>query len=181
MLFRGVTSRTKATARRKTMATSDLLSSSTIYLDTFNVLITVCSYLEGRTTYLANDGFLRDTAERHGDRIPIETIRKAVHLIHLFMVEQQISKMVYVVDTPVNQSEDLIELLNEYVSFNDQNVIIMKEESADKILESVETSFIATSDSTIIDRSQTSVVDIPRLSIEYHFSPEFLDLATLIP
>jgi hypothetical protein len=56
----------------------------------------------------------------------------------------------------------------------DHEVVI--HDSPDHLLTKANEGFLASSDSSIIDRSVLPVIDLPRAVLEFHFEPEFYSI-----
>ena len=55
---------------------------------------------------------------------------------------------------------------------------IIPHNSPDHILEKATEGILASSDSTIIDRSELPVFDLPKAVLEFHFEPEFIAIGS---
>ncbi len=178
ILYRGVVSRARAEARRRrAMAPSDVTAGSTIIVDGHNVLFTVVNYLQGRTTFVAVDGFLRDAGNpvrriRAGD-----DYRRAVSELgeRFRMLEAGLIAVYF--DEPVTYSKDHIGTARKaWVDLADR-LELQLVRSADQALKLREADLLATSDSTLIDASPAPIVDIARWIIEDGFGAALPDLA----
>ena len=83
VLFRGIVKRETAFARRKKKVPG--IKDCKVYIDSYNVILTIANYLYGRTVYISNDSFSRDTGEVHGrstlDNVFIKSTRLLLLLI----------------------------------------------------------------------------------------------------
>ena len=79
-LYRGITSKEKALAR-KLKLTAAPLKEKKLYIDGYNVLFTMMNYLLGKLIFTANDGFLRDCGEVYGKVENATLFYRAVDLL----------------------------------------------------------------------------------------------------
>ena len=52
--------------------------------------------------------------------------------------------------------------------------------SPDHFLKTIDSGLIATSDSLVIDRSKTEIIDIPKVVIDFHYKKTFPDVSNYI-
>ena len=62
MLYRGIATRENCLARKQKLALVKELKKASLYIDGYNVMITIGSYLNGNTVYISNDHILRDAS-----------------------------------------------------------------------------------------------------------------------
>ena len=94
VLFRGITS-TGKTRSRQSKITHDPKGKK-LYVDGYNVLFTIMNYLMGKTVFICNDGFMRDSGGTYGG-IEDETLfYKAVELFFDFIKGREIAVNVIV-------------------------------------------------------------------------------------
>lgn len=170
ILYRGVVSRARAEARRRRMmAPSGIPAESTIIVDGHNVLFTVVNYLQGRTTFIAVDGYLRDAGNptrriRAGD-----DYRRAVSELGERFRRLDARRIAVYFDEPVTYSKDHIATARRAWADLGETLELHLVRSADQALKLREADLLATSDSTLIDLSEVPIVDFARWIIEDGF------------
>ena len=178
ILYRGVVSRARAEARyRRLMTPSDVPTGSTITVDGHNVLFTVVNYLQGRTTFIATDGYLRDAGNPARRIRAGEDYRRAVSELGEHFRRLEAGLIAVYFDEPVTYSKDHIGTARKAWADLGDTLEMQLVRSADQALKLRETDLLATSDSTLIDGSPVPVVDIARWIIEDSFGAELPHLA----
>jgi hypothetical protein len=180
MLYRGICDRTLASARNKKNRTRPLSVRSSVHIDTYNVLITIGSYLNGSKVFISLDGFLRDASEIHGKAFRNELFSRSIDLILDFLSSSGVKSVCFYLDRPVSHSGELAEKITASTEDYGLKGLATVHDSADYILKKTETGIIATSDSAIIDHSLIPVYDLARHTIEHHFTPKFQNLSLLL-
>jgi len=180
MLFRGLTQISAASDRMGKICTIDCLAGQSLTVDTFNVLITIGSYLNGNIVFISNDGLLRDASEIHGKAFRTQIVNRAMKLLFDFLAKTKVQEIKFLVDSPVSHSgklrSDLITLLREY----NLNGSAQTVHSPDFELKAVTGGVIATSDSVVVDKIRLPVCDLPMHVLCFHFDTEFIDLRKFI-
>ena len=131
-----------------------------MFIDTANVIFTIHSYLLGITVYTADDGWVRDAAEIHGNLTDNEMLPRSVHLMNHYLVDHPPKHCTFCLDTLLDHSGLFKEIISS-TSFPFP-VKILEEDSADYILRRISEGVIATSDSALIDDSKVPVADLSR-------------------
>jgi hypothetical protein len=176
MLYRGISTDQTCKERRKKMFAKIPTSRITIHIDTYNVLLTIGSYLNGNRVFIALDGLLRDASEIHGKAFRNELLNRSLDLLLTFVASTKIKNIFFYLDRPVSHSGELAKRINDLIrkfSFKGEATV---HDSADYILKRTAAGICATSDSAIIDHSLIPVFDLARKTLEYHFDPKFCDL-----
>ena len=181
ILYRGVVSRARAeTRRRRLMSPSDVPTGSTITVDGHNVLFTVVNYLQGRTTFIAIDGYLRDAGNPARRIRAGEDYRRAVSELGECFLALRASLIAVYFDEPVTYSKDHIGTARKAWADLKGRLELQLVGSADQALKLREADLRATSDSTLIDASPVPVVDIARWIIEESFGAVLPHLADYV-
>lgn len=175
MLYRGISPDEKAEARKKRLVENSLLTGSSIHIDLFNALFTVAAYLRGFPVYISNDGLLRDASENHGNTDWTDHLVKGLGLMLDSLEHLKPSEALFYIDIPIEQSLLLVEKIHHRLSGASLPHQILIHESPDHLLEKAREGILASSDSTVIDRLQIPVFDLPRAVLEFHFKPNFID------
>lgn len=122
-----------------------------VYIDGFNIIITLEVALSKSTLMQCMDGTIRDLAGLRGTYRLIDKTDIAINLIGKKLEQLKISKAVFYLDRPVSNSGNLkiriLELLNKYNFEVDVNIVV----NADKSLENLEN--VISSDAVVIEKS----------------------------
>lgn len=181
ILYRGVVSRTRAEARRRRLTEpSDVPAGFTITVDGHNVLFTVVNYLQGRTTFIATDGYLRDAGNPARRLRAGEDYRRAVSELGERFRGLHAGLIVVYFDEPVTYSRDHIGTARKAWADLGDTLELQLVRSADQALKGRPGDLLATSDSTLIDASPGPVLDIARWIIEDNFGAEIPRLADYV-
>lgn len=136
---------------RENKEVKKLPENQVVYIDGFNIIITLEVALSKSTLMKCMDGTIRDLAGLRGTYRLIDKTDIAINLIGKKLEQMKISKAVFYLDRPVSNSGNLkiriLELLNNY-NF-EVNVEIV--DNADKSLENLEN--VISSDAVVIEKS----------------------------
>jgi len=180
LLYRGISSTEESRRRAAKIADPDKLKGSELHIDGYNVLITIGSYLNGNLVFISTDKLLRDASEIHGKAFRNELFNKAILLIFSYLQINTPTSVNFYFDKPVSHSGSLCErikiLLEHYGMAGNATTLA----SPDHFLKTIDTGLIASSDSSIIDRSKTQIIDMSMVIIQFHYKKEFLDVAKLL-
>ncbi len=147
-----------------------------LHIDTFNVLLTVVSYLRGNFVFTSTDGYLRDASEFHGKNIKKDLLTRAIQIFAEFLDTLFAKTNHFIIDTPHSQSQYISKKINAIVSKLDIHFDIIEAESADKHLKKAAYGILCTSDSILIDNADIPILDVAKQCLEHHFHPDFEDL-----
>ena len=187
MLYRGITTMEKAERRKNKLitieqlnnGTLELWNSGTLHIDLFNVLYTLAAYLRGFPVFISNDGLLRDASESHGSGEWEVHLDKGLDLLLKSLENLKIMKAIIYIDNPMEHYEVILGKLKILVNRLNPEIKIIADQSPDHLIREEKEGIIATSDSTIIDKSTLPVFDLPRALLESHFEPNFIRLDKL--
>ncbi len=180
MLYRGVFSNSDLNLRAvKIMVDKDQLTKVPIHIDGLNVLITVASYLQGITVFVATDGFLRDVAQLRGRIQKINQFDQAVELTMKTLRKIDLKHATFYLDKEVEMHKDLSPLLLKSEFWNNEIFELAIAENVDGILRLKSQGVVCTSDTGIIDNCGCSVFDLPAMVLKSSFNPHFIDLGAL--
>jgi len=175
-LYRGITTRDKAEKRKNRIIQSEFPAQQTLHIDLYNVLFTLAAYLRGFPVYLANDGLLRDASESHGSGDWEVHLDKSLDLLVDCMEELKIQKAVIYIDNPLEYGLAISEKLSELSKSTILIIKIISDPSPDHLIREATDGIIATSDTTIIDRSVFPIFDLPAFCLQHAFNPIFIAL-----
>ena len=125
-----------------------------IYIDGYNLLITIESALSGGLIFIGRDGCYRDLSGIHGTYRSVEETIPALKLIGSNLIEMGIEMVNWLLDTPVSNSRRLKTLMASVAEENNWSWNIELHNNPDKILTEAKLP-VATSDSVILDNSKS--------------------------
>ncbi|MFP3959960.1 MAG: DUF434 domain-containing protein [Spirochaetaceae bacterium] len=171
ILYRGVvsTALSERRTRRRLALPHELPRRSTLIVDGHNVIFTVVNYLQGRTAFLAVDGFLRDAGNPARRIRAGEEFGRAVEEIGRRLRSLEPARVVVYFDEPVTYSKDHIARARRAWAEVAPAVELHLVRSADQALKGSPEGVLLTSDSTLIDATSLPVADLPRWIIEEGF------------
>lgn len=206
MLYRGLTTQKKADARKKRLVAlnnSDQKQETrdnkretrnqepgtsfpkpgilnpehgTLHIDLFNVLFTIAAYLRGYPVYLSNDGMVRDASESHDCTGWDGHLEKSLHMVLQDLDNFNSIRTIFYIDSPMPLCSHFEEIIIKEGSKIKPPIGIILDESPDHLIRNATEGVIATSDSTIIDKSTLPIFDIPHYLLERRFGARFLRL-----
>jgi len=176
VLYRGITTNEKAGKRKARLITIEQLRNQSLHIDLFNVLYTLAAYLRGFPVIIANDGLLRDASESHGSGEWEVHLDKGLELLIKSLAGMKFGKAVIYIDNPLEHSKVIAEKLEQILTGSKSLIETITDPSPDHLIREAKDGIIATSDSTIIDKSKLPVFDLPRTVLEFHFEPKLLRL-----
>ena len=178
ILYRGIFN-LKECIQRKTKICNGLVQKK-ITVDSYNVLITIGSYLNGNILFIGNDGVLRDASEVHGKIYRTELLERSLNLLFQYFNQQNISQADFFIDKPVSFSGKLKLILEKELQQHHISGSAKLYKSPDFYLKNVTEGLIASSDSVVISKAKTSVFDLAYHVLMHHFRPNFVIIDNLI-
>lgn len=181
ILYRGVTSRGLAKSRQFKLCTFSDTKNQKVFIDGFNVLLTIGSYLQGMPVFIAMDGFLRDASKFRGRFPKSEIIKNSLQkLLQTPGFENQ-EKLHFIFDKSAKTLFDWNQIFQNNNNV-DQNYLKMSFcENVDKTLILQSQGIVCTSDTEIIDKAPCKIFDLPHHVLTQHYSPPLIDLSFYIP
>jgi hypothetical protein len=85
ILYRGIASDGDNKRRMKKLITTIEIENQHFYIDGFNVLTTIASYLLGKVVFISSDGILRDASVLKGKLTFSSKMAEAVMLLHQYL------------------------------------------------------------------------------------------------
>ena len=179
LLYRGVCKKSEAESRTKKIVSMPSPDSK-LYIDGYNVLLTMVNYLAGRPVYISNDGLLRDSGEIHGKIRKSKMFNQAVdNLIHSLQKLNIVEIKIYL-DEPISHSAELAVAINIQLSkfkvAGNAGVVRYPDYHLKKVTDGT----VATADSVIVDKTSCKVFDIARYTLEQNYAPEFVFIGDFI-
>jgi len=149
-LQRASSSTHQCTRRLSSMLTFEAAKDSCLYIDGFNLIITLEVALSGSIVLLGNDGVLRDLAGLRGNYFLIEQTDVALDLIGETFKELSIPEAVFYLDAPVSNSGRLRSRILEHAEKWDVPVTVELVPNSDLFLSKM--ARVVTGDSIILDQ-----------------------------
>lgn len=174
ILFRGIATREKCRLR-KSRNIRILKPGSSLFIDGYNVIRTIGSYLSGKTVFISMDGFLRDAAEMHRSVLREKVLNQSINLMFEFLNKSQLSKATIYLDEPISKSGELASILNNKLLKSGIDGDALTVHSPDHYLKEVNEGFICTADSAVIDNCQVKVYDLAKAILILNFKPDFIN------
>lgn len=179
MLYRGIVSRNLCRLRKQKLI-QKLPTKSKVFIDGYNVIRTVGSYLLGKPLFISMDGLLRDASEMHSATLKQATLDKTISLLFEYLKETGLTELTILLDSPISKSGTLALFLNNKIEELHLKGKAKTLHSPDHHLKQVEKGIICTSDSSIIDESEAKVFDLARVILESNYRPELINFQELI-
>jgi hypothetical protein len=182
ILYRGVVSRNLADRRRRRLLSlpEGVRSGATLVVDGHNVLFTVVNYLQGRTTFIAVDGYLRDAGNPARRIRAGEEFERAVQELGSRLRTLDPARAAVYFDEPVTYSKDHIGLARRAWRDLGERIELYLVSSADQEVKSTRADVLVTSDSTLIDATTAPVADVARWIIEEGFGAKLPRLSDFL-
>lgn len=175
-LVRATSSRL-AIEERKKKEIKNSLDGKTVYIDGFNIIITLEVALSKSTLMKCMDGTVRDLAGLRGTYKLIDKTDSAINLIGIKLEQLGVCKAVIYLDEPVSNSGNLkiriLELLNKY----DYSIEVRLVRNADKELEDCEN--VISSDAVVLDKSISWFNLAERIIRDDINECEYIDFSTM--
>jgi len=186
ILYRGVFKTSEAARRRSKILVPSSSVPGKLVIDGYNVLITLESYLLGKTVFRSMDGFVRDISGIYGNYRFTETAKRSIELLadyvrNLFlMIEEKSGELVVYLDAPVSKSGELAVYMRN--CFKEQGITSQVEVLAGpdvRLIEEGQSSVVATSDTVIADQVPLCA-DIPGHIITNVLKKHIIDLQGIL-
>ena len=129
----------------------DMLAGNELWLDGYNLLITVESALGGGVILRGRDGCCRDLASLHGTYRAVSETEPALRLIGEALASWGVTHCHWLLDRPVSNSGRLKTAMRALASEQNWNWDIALDFNPDTVLSSAP-GIVATSDSVVLDR-----------------------------
>lgn len=152
--------------RKRKLVSIEFIRDKNLFIDGYNVLITVESLILGYPVFLCDDGILKDVRSLFR-RYKIGFMTKeALSMIEMITSKYTPKEIVIIFDSQISRSGDLSKMARDI--FDKDNCLVFTSKDTDKeIMENSRKGIIATSDGIIIDNVD-NVLDIP-----VHIADEF--------
>ncbi len=178
LLLRGIAPKATSTFRAKKK--TDNISGQSLFIDFYNIYLTICNYNYGATLFICTDTYLRDCGEIYGKIKDDSLVLKIISLILSHIRDSKPQQAVFILDSPVSGSGDTAGYLNRELKKNDISGTAYTRRSPDYELKKLKNGIIATSDSIIIEKTAAKVYDLAYYILKKNYQPDFLNLNQLV-
>jgi len=180
MLYHGIASNAENISRPRKLIHGNSIQNQLLYIDGFNQILTIASYLNGNLVYISTDNLLRDASEIHGKVFRKELLERSLNLILEYCNSLKLNNLILYIDKQVSNHKKLVETLS-CISLSKSFIIEVKiSNQVDLELKKLKDGIIATSDSQIIDKSKQKIFNLAYHTLKFHFNPNFFDLGSMI-
>lgn len=149
--------------RKNKRLSIDKLREGTIYIDGFNLIITLEVALSKGTLIIGSDDNIRDLAGLRGTYKVIDKTEEALNLIYMFLQENNCKSVIFYLDSPVSNSGNLKYKILECAKNTNIDTHVKLVNNADVILEKLDR--VVSSDAVIIDKC-ISYFNLSKMIIE---------------
>ncbi len=170
MLYRGVASSQAAERRRALITLPGSTAVDSLGVDGHNVVLTIANYISGIPVFEADDGIIRDIGALHGRIHDRDVMERSLLLTADALLRLNTAQLTIVFDAPVSHSRNHAAYLESKLKTGAEVKVVP---SGDRALKDSDISFIATSDSALIDAVGVPVIDLARYVLEKEFRPVF--------
>ena len=115
MLTRAICSDKSLAIKKQKELKAKELKGKTLYIDGFNIIITLEILYSGGTLFIGRDSCVRDIAGMRGSYKLIEETDKAIELIAKTTEELEVEKVVFYLDSPISNSGNLKTRIFEHI------------------------------------------------------------------
>ncbi len=182
LLYRGVFDHESASNRKKKLIGLGIVSSSPLFIDGFNVTITLDSYLRGLFVFRATDGYVRDVSEFHRGYRVAGTTGRSLELIAGVLKDRE-GKTVILLNSCMDACGELAPMAERVIERLAPSVEVRTEKYPDNGLTARSSgragTVVATSDTEILDLSDRAI-DLPSLVLEEKIGKRVFDLEHML-
>jgi hypothetical protein len=178
VLYRGISSEERS-ARRRSFLVHDIKNRS-VAVDGYNVLFSLLNYRLGRFIFISTDNIMRDAGSLHGKFRDDITFADCVVLMVKFLASMQPASADIFLDSPVSHSERHAQVIHDLLAAHNLKGSCQVIRSADFALKHFPYERLATSDTVIIERAASPVIDLPRMILEQQYKAEFVKISELL-
>jgi len=178
VLYRGISSAEKSDRRRNKLVKD--IAGKRLAVDGYNVIFSLLNYRLGRFTFISTDDVFRDAGSLHGKLKDEEMFIDCIKMLAKHLSVMHPSLVEVFLDSPVSHSERHAHAISEvFQQFSIQcNCQVIR--SADFALKHLSFDVLATSDSVIIEYTETKVVDLPRIILEKQYDADLVRISDLL-
>ncbi len=180
VLFRGVFREEQNRMRNGKAMQGDPAGNAHVMVDALNQLYSIASYLSGQLVFIASDGFLRDASGFHGEPLQPGILERSVHaLCSIFQGPRELTAE-FLLDARADALNTVRDAMVKAVRPLAGRVKVIESDSVDAALSNAKDCILATSDSTIIDRTDCPVFDLARQVLQDGYLAKIPAVAQLL-
>ncbi|MBN2174181.1 MAG: DUF434 domain-containing protein [Bacteroidales bacterium] len=179
MLYRGISKKLENNGRKGKIHNGSIAENK-LFIDAFNQLITIASYLNGSMVFISTDGFLRDASEIHGKLFRKNLLKRSVELVIEFIKYSSPGSVEFVVDEQISKHQMIFDSIIDFNNSSEIKCSVELTDKADRYLIQRPVGLIATSDSQIIDKSELPVFDLAWNTLHYFYKPKIFKIKPLL-
>ena len=179
ILYRGISSG-KRSALRRGRLTEVKKQIDTLVIDGYNVLLTIMNYRMGRIMFISTDNILRDAGSLHGSIRQEDLFIECAGMLMDYLAKIKPAYLEFFLDAPVSHSERHAALIRDAIRNRSLHGNCSVVRSADHEMKVAAKGIIATSDTVIIESSDSQVADLSFYVLSDFFNPVFFDLNEII-
>ncbi len=158
--------------RQCKLVTASKLRGKALWIDGYNILISIEAALSGGVILHARDGCYRDMASMHGSYRKVEESAPAIRLLGAVLTELDVESCRWYLDQPVSNSGRLKQMLRELAEEHDWRWEIELVPDPDFVLSQTEKT-VASSDSQILDKANRWF-DLAKYTINHRVADKWI-------
>jgi hypothetical protein len=178
ILYRGIFHEQEC--EKRILKNQEEICNHTLYVDTYNVLYTIGSYLNGNVLFFGNDSLLRDASEIHGKLVRSQILDKALSLVFSYLATIKSTELFFYIDKPISNSGKLKKRIEGLIIENSLRGAARLYQSPDHHLKKVTKASVATSDTVIINKVDAKIFDLSKMVLFHHFNPKIVTLSHIL-
>lgn len=145
--------------RRRKLVSMEYIHNKKLFIDGFNVLITVESLILGHPVFLCDEGILKDVRSLFRRYKMGFATKEALSMIDMITSKYNPEEIVLIFDSQISKSGELSKVARDV--FNKNNCFVFTSKNTDReMITNSKRGIMATSDGVIIDKVE-KLVDIP--------------------
>jgi hypothetical protein len=180
VLYRGVFREEVNIRRGANLLKGQPPANSILKVDALNQLYTLVSYFSGQLVFIASDGLLRDASGFHGAPVKGPVLDLSVRTMFSYFEERKDLSVELFLDEQADSRASMRDALLKANAVLHQAVRVTESDQVDAILSTGHGFVVATSDSTISDRSPNPVFDLARHVLEADFSAKIPRISEIL-
>jgi hypothetical protein len=159
VLIRVVVSSNTAAERKEKMIPLEMLRGRVLFVDGYNVLISVESILAGKPIYLCDDGLIRDTQGIFRNYKTSDLTKAALDAVFKLLAKTRPDSVEVLLDQQISMSGELAAMIRQLMADHGVPGTARTVQDVDRQLKECD-GIVATSDGNVIDAA-SQVVDVP--------------------
>jgi hypothetical protein len=178
VLYRGISSGPASAIRNARLIVPS--NHMQLVVDGYNVLFTILNYRLGRMVFISTDGILRDAGSLHGKLRDDSLFQECTEDLFLTLLPMVPLNVELFLDSPVTSSRRHHQLIVQKLADSGLPGACTLVHSADHEIRSLNSGVLASSDTILIAKTTTPVVDLARLVLVNRYGAEFFRLDELL-